>query len=153
MTKPINDRLKSADRDAAGRFALGNTASPGRPPGRGVVSELRQRLAADLDPIIDQLRTQALAGDPQAIRIILDRVIPSLRPVELPAMLRIPPTGSLADQADAVMQAVAAGELAPGQAAQIVSALGAVAKIMETTELVRRIEALEAGRSSKSGIA
>ena len=41
------------------------------------------------------------------------------------------------------VQAAADGDLAPAQAAQIVTALGSVAKIIETTELVRRIEALE----------
>ena len=45
---------------------------------------------------------------------------------------------------------MADGDLAPAQAAQIVAALGGVAKIIETTELVKRIEALEA-RNSKGG--
>ena len=42
------------------------------------------------------------------------------------------------------MQAAADGDLAPAQAAQIVTALGGVAKIIETTDLLKRIEALEA---------
>ncbi len=143
MTEPIDDRQKS-DRGPRGRFAPGNKASPGRPPGRGPVAELRATLATDLDKIIDTLRTQALAGDAQAIRIILDRVLPALRPVEMPTTLELPADGTLADQARAVVQAAANGNLAPAQAAQIVTALGGVAKIIETTELVSRIEALEA---------
>jgi len=105
---------------------------------------MRETLATDLHKIIGTLRAQALGGDPQAIRIILDRVLPSLRPVELPTVLDLPEGGTLAEQARAVVQAAAAGELAPGQAAQIIAALGGVAKIVETTELVQRIEALEA---------
>ncbi len=143
MTEPIDDRQKS-DRGQRGRFAPGNKLSPGRPPGRGPVAEMRVKLATDLDKIIDTLRTQALAGDAQAIRIILDRVLPTVRPVELPVMLDLPEGGTLADQARAVVQAAADGDLAPAQAAQIVTALGGVAKIIETTELVARIEALEA---------
>ena len=143
MTEPIDDRQKS-DRGPRGRFAPGNKASPGRPPGRGPVAELRATLATDLDKIIDTLRTQALAGDMQAIRIILDRVQPTLRPVDMPTTLNLPTDGTLADQARAVVQAAADGDLAPAQAAQIVTALGGVAKIIETTELVSRIEALEA---------
>lgn len=142
MTKPIDDRQKS-DRGPRGRFAPGNKLSPGRPPGRGPVAELRATLATDLDKIIDTLRTQALAGDAQAIRIILDRVLPALRPVEMPTTLDLPTDGTLADQARAVVQAAADGDLAPAQAAQIVTALGGVAKIIETTELLKRIEALE----------
>lgn len=143
MTGPIDDRQKT-DRGPGGRFAPGNKASPGRPAGRGPVAAMRAALATDLDRIIDTLRTQALSGDAQAIRIILDRVLPALRPVEMPALLDLPADGTLADQARAVVQAAADGDLAPAQAAQIVTALGGVAKIIETTELMRRIEALEA---------
>jgi len=150
MTEPIDDRQKS-DRGPRGRFAPGNKASLGRPPGRGPVAEMRVKLATDLDKIIDTLRTQALAGDMQAIRIILDRVQPTLRPVEMPTTLDLPADGSLADQARAVVQAAADGDLTPAQAAQIVTALGGVAKIIETTELVRRIEALEATSAAPRG--
>ena len=143
MTEPINDRKKT-DRVQGGRFAPGNSASPGRPHGRGPVAEMRAALATDLDKIISSLKAQALAGDPQAIRIILDRVLPALRPVEMPTVLALPVDGTLADQARAVVQAAADGDLAPSQAAQIITALGGVAKIIETTELLRRIEALEA---------
>ena len=143
MTEPIDDRQKS-ERGPGGRFGPGNKLSPGRPAGRGPVAEMRVKLATDLDKIIDTLKAQALAGDAQAMRIILDRVLPALRPVDLPTTLVLPADGTLADQARAVVQAAADGELAPAQAAQIVSALGGVAKIIETTELVRRIEALEA---------
>jgi hypothetical protein len=79
----------------------------------------------------------------QAARIILDRLVPSLRPVEMPAVLTLPAGATLAGQAQAVVNAAAAGELVPSQAAQIVTALGGVAKIIEATELLKRIEALE----------
>ena len=92
IDEPITDGRNTADRDAAGRFAVGNKASPGRPPGRGTVAALRETLAQDVDKIIEVLREQALAGDAQAIRIILDRVLPSLRPIELPAVLTLPST-------------------------------------------------------------
>lgn len=149
MTEPIDDR-KESDRGPRGRFAPGNKLSPGRPPGRGPAAELRGKLATDIDKIIDVLRAQALAGDPQAIRIVLDRVLPALRPVDMPTTLDLPADATLADQARAVVRAAADGDLAPAQAAQIVTALGGVAKIVETTELEQRIAALEA-RSTTAG--
>ena len=149
MTAPINDRKKS-DRGQRGRFAPGNKLSPGRPPGRGPVAEMRAKLSTNLDAIIGVLRAQALGGDVQAIRIILDRVSPALRPTELATALDLPAGGSLADQARAVVQAAADGNLAPSQAAQIVAALGGVAKIVETVELEARIAALEARGDSAS---
>ena len=140
---------KSGGRGVSGRFTKGNKASPGRPPGRGVVAELRDKLAKDVDKVIDMLREQALAGDPQAIRILLDRVLPSLRPMEMPTPLYLPP-GNLAQQPHAVVQAVAAGDIAPTQVVQIISALGGVAKIVETTELLDRIAKLEEKQNARA---
>ena len=94
-------------------------------------------------------QARALAGDMQAARIILDRLVPSLRPVEMPVVLRLPEGATLAGQAQAVIDAAAAGGLAPSQAAQIVTALGGVAKITETTELLKRIEAHESLTAGK----
>jgi hypothetical protein len=149
MESPNTDGKKSEGRGISGRFTKGNKASPGRPPGRGIVAELRDKLAQDVDKVIGILREQALAGDPQAIRILLDRVLPSLRPVELPTPLNLPP-GNLAQQAHAVVQAVAAGDIAPSQAAQIISALGGVAKIVETTDLLDRITKLEEKQNART---
>ena len=147
---PNDSRKQSAGRTAKGTFAVGNPGGPGRPPGRGPVAEMRAALGTDLDRILSTLKTQALAGDVQAIRIILDRVLPSLRPVELPTALALPAGSGLAEQARAVMQAAADGELTPGQAAQVIAALGGVAKIVETVELVARIERLEERYGDKS---
>lgn len=143
MSEPIDDRKKTG-RTPRGTFAPGNPGGPGRPPGRGPAAEMREALATDLGRIIDVVREQALAGDQQAQRMLLDRLFPTLRPVDLTTALALPADGTLADQARAVVQAAADGDLAPAQAAQIVSALGGVAKIIETTELLKRIEALEA---------
>ena len=148
MSTPNNDGNQSSNHGAGGKFCKGNTASPGRTPGRSKVSELREKLAQDMDAVICIVRAQALAGDPQAIRLMLDRVLPSLRPVELPTPLDLP-EGNLSHQALAVVQAVADGDIAPSQAAQIITALGGVAKIIETTDLLDRITKLEAANVSK----
>ena len=148
MSTPNNDGNQSSNHGAGGKFTKGNKASPGRTPGRSKVSELREKLAQDLDAVISIMREQALAGDQQAIRLMLDRVLPSLRPVELPTPLDLP-EGNLSHQALAVVQAVADGDIAPSQAAQIITALGGVAKIIETTDLLDRITKLEAANVSK----
>ena len=149
MSTPNNDGNQTSNHRAGGKFAKGNKASPGRTPGRSKVAELREKLAQDVDAVIGIVREQALAGDPQAIRILLDRVLPSLRPVELPTPLDLP-EGNLAHQAHAVVQAVADGVIAPSQAAQIITALGGVAKILETTDLLDRITKLEEKQNAKS---
>ena len=148
MSTPNTDGKKSTNHDAGGKFSKGTKASPGRTPGRSKVSELREKLAQDVDAVISIVREQALAGDPQAIRILLDRVLPSLRPVELPTPMDLP-EGNLAHQAQAVVQAVADGDIAPSQAAQIITALGGVAKIIETTDLLDRITKLEEKQNAR----
>lgn len=142
MNPPIDDGKKSDERASRGRFAKGNKLSPGRPAGRGAVAELRDKLAQDVDKIVGVLREQALAGDPQSIRLLLDKVLPSLRPVELATPLNLP-DGTLTDQGRAVLASVASGELAPGQGAQLLTAIGTLGKIAELDELSARITALE----------
>ena len=80
MSTPNNDGNQSSNHGAGGKFAKGNKASPGRTPGRSKVAELREKLAQDLDAVISIVREQALTGDPQAKRILLDRVLPKYPP-------------------------------------------------------------------------
>jgi hypothetical protein len=149
MTTPKTDGLQTG-RDRAGRFQAGNPGGPGRRSGRSTSMALREKLALDVDALVEVVRRQALAGDVAAARLLLDKLLPSLRPVEVPAVLDLPAAG-LGAQAQAVVQAAAAGDLAPGQAAQLVTALAGVGKILETTELMARIEALEAAADSWKG--
>ncbi|MBK8664993.1 MAG: hypothetical protein IPN21_03505 [Burkholderiales bacterium] len=80
----------------------------------------------------------------QAARLLLERAVAPLRAME-PAQALTLPDGTLTEQGRAVLAAVAAGELAPGQGSALLSAIGALARVAEIDELVRRIEALEAG--------
>ncbi|HMZ11478.1 MAG TPA: hypothetical protein PKW88_12250, partial [Plasticicumulans sp.] len=95
--------------------------------------------------LLDRLKALARDGDLQALRFLLERVIPPARgqavPVELPALAA---AGTLTEKADAVLAAVGAGEIAPDVGAQLLTALGTVVRITEVEELTRRIEALEA---------
>ena len=142
MKTPNKDGKESVDRGASGRFVTGNRASPGRPPGRGVVADLREKLAQDVDTVIEVLRDQAIAGDPQSIRILLDKVLPSLRPIEITTPLSLP-EGSFTDQGRAVLAAVASGDLAPGQGSQLLAAIGTLSKVSEIDELTKRVAQLE----------
>lgn len=133
---------KTAEKPVSGAAAIG--AGPGRPKGsKNKATKLREAIAADLPQIIAGLTAQAKAGDAQAARLLLERVLPAVRPIEMPAPVALPAGGSLADQGRALLAAAGAGLLAPGQAAQLLAALGALAKIVETDELAARIAALE----------
>lgn len=96
----------------------------------------------DISVGFGRLTTAALAGDVQAARLLLERALPPIKPVEQSQHLSLP-DGTLTDQGRAVLAAVAAGELAPGQGAALLGAIGTLARVSEVDELARRIEVLE----------
>ena len=121
----------------------GQSGNPkGRPPGTGEVAKMRIALAEHIPQIIESLVARAVAGDNGAARLILERYMPALKPIELAQSVPIPP-GGLADQGRAVVAAIASGELAVGQGAFLLSAIGSLARVVEVDELMRRVEALE----------
>lgn len=115
----------------------------GRPPGQSAITRMRASLAADIPVILAGLVAAAKAGDVQAARLILERVLPPIKPIEQAVELRLPAGGTLTAKAAAVLAAAAGGTLAPGQAAILITALGTTAKIFETDSLRERIEKLE----------
>ena len=136
------------ERKRAGRWKAGQSGNPkGKTPGSGELQKLRAALAADVPEILAVLGTAAKAGDVQAARLILERVLPPVKATEQAVALQLPDGGTLTAKASAVLSAAAAGDLAPGQAAQLIAALGTLAKICEIDELAARIDKLEAARA------
>lgn len=122
----------------------GQSGNPrGRPRGTGRTSKLRRAIENDLQEIIQTLAFAAKSGDVGAAKLLLDRALPSLRPVEVAEALPLPVTGSLQERAEGVLAAMGRGEVGVGQASDVLAALGAVARLREIEELERRILALE----------
>ena len=132
-------------------WQAGQSGNPkGRPPGKGFAAQAREALAQHLPAILDSVVNAALAGDVQAAKLILDRCMPSIKPVEQPIeTLPLPAAdASLTQQARDILASVARGEIAPTQAVQLIGAVGTVAKLIEVDELKARIEALEAANGN-----
>lgn len=127
-----------------GRWSTGESGNPkGRTPGTGEIGRLRDAISAHLPEIIEQLVSKAREGDSQAARLLLERVLPPMKAIESMVTLELPAGAGLTEQGQAIVQAVAAGSLAPGQGAALLSGLGSVAKLKEIDELSARITALE----------
>ncbi len=127
----------------AAAWKPGQSGNPkGRPPGVGEIGKMRAAIAGNVPAILESLTTAALAGDVQAARLLLERALPPIKPVEQSQPLSLP-DGTLTEQGRAVLASVAAGELAPGQGAALLGAIGTLARVSEVDELARRIEALE----------
>ena len=128
----------------------GQTGNPkGRPPGVSAITKLRASIAGEVPEILASLVVAAKGGDVQAARLILERVLPPVKATEQAVALQLPEGGTLTAQGRAVMSAVAAGTLAPGQGAQLLAAIGTLAKVTEIDELEARLSKLEA-RHEKS---
>lgn len=124
----------------------GQTGNPkGRPPGRSPITKMRESLAGDVPEILAALVESAKAGDAQAARLILERVLPPMKATD-PTQAMSLPDGTLTEQGRAVLRAVADGDLAPSQGSQLIAAIAGLARVAEIDELTQRIAALEASR-------
>lgn len=136
--------MVAKDTKNSSRWKKGQSGNPrGRQPGLATVAAIRGRLSTNLERILEQVEQAALGGDMAAARLIIDRVLPARKPEEVPVVLDMPEGLTLAQKAERVIQAVADGLIAPGQACQLLTGLGAVARIVEVTELEQRIATLE----------
>lgn len=127
----------------------GQSGNPkGRPTGSGEVAKLRAAIAGHVPAIVERLTSSALDGDVQAARLLLERALPAIKPIEAAHNLPLP-DGSLTEQGRAVLAAVASGELPTTQGTALLNAIGALARVAELDELTTRIAALEASATQK----
>jgi len=129
----------------------GQSGNPkGKTPGSGELQRLRASIAADVPDILAGLVTAAKAGDTQAARLILDRILPPVKPIEQPVELELPAGGTLTTTGRAVLSAVARGALAPSQGAALLGAIGTLARVTQYDEFEARLTKLEEKQHGKS---
>ena len=122
----------------------GQTGNPkGRPPGQSEITRLRAFLAGDVPDILAGLVLAAKGGDVQAARLVLERILPPVKAIEQAVELQLPDGGTLTAQGRAVLAAVAAGELAPGQGAALLGAIGTLARVTDFEVMEARLTKLE----------
>lgn len=125
-------------------------ASPnpkGRP--RGIVDKrtrVTQALMDDAPAIARVIIDAALAGDVQAAGLVLSRVAPVLKAQAERVQFEFDPKVSVTEQAEAVLTAIASGEVSPDMGKQIIDAISALYGIKQIAELEERLAALEGGR-------
>ena len=135
--------MNDSKRRPPGRWKTGESGNPaGRKPGTGEAAKIRAAIADRVPQLLDKLMALAMEGDTAAARLLLERAVPPLKAVEQPHALNLP-GGTLTEQGRAVLASVASGELAPGQGAQLLAAIGTLGKVTELDELTARIAALE----------
>jgi hypothetical protein len=130
------------DRLPDGRFRAGKSGNPtGRPKTES--ARLRAILADHGDDVVKMVLDAALAGDLQAAKLVLERISPPLKAQAAPILLDLPGSENATATAAAIIRAAADGDLPPDVAAQLVAAVGTLARIIEIDELKDRLESLE----------
>jgi hypothetical protein len=124
-------------------FQAGKSGNPtGRPIGSTPRGTFRKMIESDLPEINKALVDAAKAGDVSAIKLIYDRIVPSIKPTAPEINMRV--TGTLQERGTAFINAMTLGKLAPDQATIAMNALATQAKLVEQGEIVKRLDQLEA---------
>ncbi len=125
-----------------GQFKPGQSGNPSGRPSMGTL-ELRQRLAEAGPKVAKVVIDKALDGDVAAARLVLERIMPALKPAAAPIHLDVPQDATPLQIASGILAGLAGGRISPDAAALVLSAAAGVSKLEETEHLKARIEALE----------
>ncbi len=136
---PVTDRL------ANGRFAPGSHGNPlGRPRGVRNRTAMESLLDGEAEAISGKLVGLALGGDPTALRLCVERLMPRLKSRSI--NLELAPINTPADVSaaiTAVVDAATCGEIDTEQARNIAAVIEVKRKSLETIELDERMTLIE----------
>jgi hypothetical protein len=131
----------------AGQFQKGQSGNPsGRPRGARNSATLAAEalLDGEAEALTRKAIQMALAGDPVALRLCMERILPVRK--DRPVSFALPPITSAREAADimaAVAEAVAAGHMTPGEAAQYAKVVDAYVKAYQVAEFEDRAKPAE----------
>ena len=137
---------KTDERNPDGTFATGN---PGRPRGarHKVTQAIEAMLEGQQEALTQAAIDKALEGDVTALRLCLDRIAPARK--DAPVSFDLPDIETAEDTANAarsLLKALAEGEVTPLEAASVMAVVEQFRRTLETTEIERRITALETAK-------
>jgi hypothetical protein len=126
-------------------FEVGNKMGRGRRPG----SRNKRTLFAEMmeghgEAIIKQCQILAMKGDPTALKLCIERLVPPCKSAG--SRFRLPPLLTLSDLVKAlprILQEVARGRLSAQEGEAIASMLDSHRRAIETEEFDARLKAVE----------
>lgn len=134
-------------------FSKGASGNPaGKPKGaRNATTVMVERMIeGEAEALTAAAILMAKSGDPSLMRAMLDRLAPARK--EPTIAIDLPPIRSPADApaiAARLIEAVAQGEIAPGEAQGLAALLESYRKQSELADLEARLSALEAAQNAK----
>ena len=147
MTKHLAAKAARKQRVRGKPFPKGKSGNPaGKRPGtRHHITVLAERLLSDdLEAVVAKVVKKARAGDMVAARLILDRIVPVRR--GRAASFPLPQIATAADVVSAlaaVAKAMSAGQLSPAEALEVAGVIEMTRRGFEIVENEARIAALE----------
>jgi hypothetical protein len=145
MPKSPNNNGRKSDGTFAPGNALGGKTKGARHRTTRAVEEL---LDGQVEMLTQKAVEAALEGDMTAMRLCLERICPPRK--ERPIQIELPKAKTSSDAVKvfaAILEAVGAGEIAPGEGQQLASLVELQRRTLETGELEQRIIALETDMS------
>jgi len=133
-------------------FAPGNKLGRGRPRGsRNKTTLLAQELLDSYaEPLVRKCLHMALQGDPKAMQLCMDRILPARR--DLPMKLGKLPMGTAAELCEAsatVLQKAASGQLTVMQAQGFSGLIENHRSMIETVHMDARLRTIEQQRAEE----
>ncbi|SEP49923.1 hypothetical protein SAMN02990966_07455 [Rhodospirillales bacterium URHD0017] len=117
----------------------------GRPPGiRERKAKITERLLDQAGAVIDVMLEKALEGDAAAAALVVNRVLPVLRPQSEKVTFTLNADASISKQVEQVLVAISQGEVAPDVGKKIIEAVQSLANVRAVEDLEQRIMMLEA---------
>jgi hypothetical protein len=130
------------------QFQAGNKFGRGRPSGsrNKATMALQEMLDGHGESITRKCALLAMQGDPTALRLCMERLIPPRKehPVKF-QLLDVSTAGEIATALSDVLHDVAVGQLTPAEGQMIAAILEGVRKARETEDHETRLRALESG--------
>ena len=160
----VDSLEKQEGRDARGRFEKGRSGNPkgrfskgqsgnphGRPPwARNKATETAELLLDGETEALTRMAIElALGGNPTALKLCLERIIPPRR--ERPVNLGLAPVRGAADLGGtmaAITNAAGQGTITPGEAAELARVVEIFVRAVETSDFERRLKQLEERRDA-----
>ncbi len=138
-----HEKNSMANKTPSNRWKAGQSGNPaGRPPGQSEITKLRAMLMPQAPELLEIIFNAAKGGDMVAARLILERILPAVKPIELGQEISVN-SSTLTGKAEAILNAVFLGQIAPTQGSHFLSALAGISRVAEFDEIERRISALE----------
>ena len=139
---------KTGCKQHLGRFKPGQSGNPkGKPRGtrHKATQAALELMDGQLEAITQKLVLAALDGDMLAVKLIMDKLVPTCKERRL--ALTLPTVKAATDLpkiTEAILQAVGNGDLTPSEADRLASLAVSHGKVLELCEIEARISALEA---------